>query len=349
LDGALGSYETNKLVTGYKQFVCFVFMSKNGEVPIMKSQAIYEKPISTSSIFPVVAKDNYTVQKQTAKTYISSHFHDEIEFFFLSQGRVIIALDNVPHYMESDQFICILPGTVHSVRSIAVQPFFYTQIHFSLGMLKSGGNNICDTLYYKKISEHSLPVECIIRNDTTKGSLIIDLLRELLMLLKAKPAGYEIGVKGFIELILYKLVNQISSAAETECPSNDLQLVYEYIESNYMSNITIETLARFSNMSKFHFIRYFHKEAGQTPIEYINSVRINKACGLLKNDEDMKVLDIAYSVGFKDLSYFNRLFKRIIGMPPAEYRHQLRTQKQLQRTIYHEESPTFVPFYTFLL
>lgn len=73
------------------------------------------------------------------------------------------------------------------------------------------------------------------------------------------------------------------------------------------------------NWKKDHFIRLFKKELGTTPLQYINQKKIEKS-QLLLITEEIAVKEIAFQLAFEDYSYFNRLFKKITGVTPQEYR-----------------------------
>ena len=58
-----------------------------------------------------------------------------------------------------------------------------------------------------------------------------------------------------------------------------------------------------------------------SPIEYVISIRIERACELLR-DSNLSIKNVAHSVGFTDCLYFSKVFKRIVGIPPTEYREK---------------------------
>ncbi len=91
-----------------------------------------------------------------------------------------------------------------------------------------------------------------------------------------------------------------------------------YIHENYMNKIKLDQLAMISNMSKGHFIRKFHAEIGQTPIEYINHYRIYRASKLFKIT-NQNVTEVALNCGFNNISYFIKLFKNIVGVSPKTF------------------------------
>lgn len=92
-----------------------------------------------------------------------------------------------------------------------------------------------------------------------------------------------------------------------------------YIRKNMDKDIDLETLAKICCLSKDHFIRLFKKELKATPVQYINQKKIEKA-QLMLFVGNHSVNDIAYTLAFNNVSYFNRLFKRIVGCTPLEYK-----------------------------
>jgi AraC-like DNA-binding protein len=97
--------------------------------------------------------------------------------------------------------------------------------------------------------------------------------------------------------------------------------VYTYIRENYFKPIPLEKIAKIAKMSPFAFSRYFKKNCGAGFIEYLNRVRTNKACYLLRETE-YQVHDIARECGFASISNFNKQFRKSEGISPRDYRAQ---------------------------
>ncbi len=96
----------------------------------------------------------------------------------------------------------------------------------------------------------------------------------------------------------------------------------EYIHEHCSKDLTLAFMAEQSHMSVSYFSTLFKKSTGQTFINYLNHIRIEKAKQLLLQPE-LKVYEAAEQVGFASLPYFNRLFKQAEGISPNEYRKQL--------------------------
>ncbi len=101
-----------------------------------------------------------------------------------------------------------------------------------------------------------------------------------------------------------------------------------YIDQNYMKNIDVHNISDEAYFSKFHFIRLFKQSYGRTPHQYLTFVRIEKAKELLK--DNTPVSDVCFSLGFKSLSSFSGLFKKLVGLTPSDFmaQHQKRKMEQ---------------------
>ena len=88
---------------------------------------------------------------------------------------------------------------------------------------------------------------------------------------------------------------------------------------NYNSEISRSDLALQSLLSKNYFSKLFKEVTGTNVSDYIQYLRTEKACSLLKTT-NMKVIDIAEQVGFSDIKFFYEVFKKITGKTPGEYR-----------------------------
>ena len=101
----------------------------------------------------------------------------------------------------------------------------------------------------------------------------------------------------------------------------EIMKVQEYIEAHHTEKISVEELAEQTSTSTRNFIRRFKKSTNNTPIEYIQRVRIEAAKKKLESTT-MNVHQVMYSTGYSDDKTFRTLFKRFAGMTPLEYRNK---------------------------
>ncbi len=92
-----------------------------------------------------------------------------------------------------------------------------------------------------------------------------------------------------------------------------------YMDENFYSALEVDDLARRAQLSTSHFCREFKASMGTSPIDYLLRRRIAKACELMR-DPAQSLTEIGIEVGFSDGNYFSRQFKRVMGLPPREYR-----------------------------
>ena len=98
-----------------------------------------------------------------------------------------------------------------------------------------------------------------------------------------------------------------------------IQKTLDYMEEHYEEELTIEQLSTIAHLSRFYYQRLFYRLTGYTVSEYLRSVRLKMAAGLLKADNG-KIMDIAMQCGFSSHSTLTRAFRQCYGMSPAEYR-----------------------------
>jgi two-component system response regulator YesN len=92
-----------------------------------------------------------------------------------------------------------------------------------------------------------------------------------------------------------------------------------FVSEHFTEAITLASVASEAELSRFHFCRLFHREVGIPFQEYLYALRVRRAKILLA-DRCLRVSEVAYAVGFNDLSHFDRTFRKMVGRSPSEYR-----------------------------
>ena len=122
------------------------------------------------------------------------------------------------------------------------------------------------------------------------------------------------ALSGIAHLLIDKDVKKSGSTM----PETFAYLI-KYIEHNFSSDLTLDFLAEFSSMSKYHLCREFKKYTGMTPIQFLIYTRIENAKFLLKHT-DLPIGRIAAQTGFMDLNNFNNQFKKHTGCTASHFR-----------------------------
>ena len=138
-----------------------------------------------------------------------------------------------------------------------------------------------------------------------------------------KPA-YELSAMSGLYDMFAKLQEKEQSVYYSSSKYDVIAPALKYLEENYANTeLSSDELARVSGVSSVYFRRVFAAVFGQPPMQYLQTVRMEKAKDMLSGDY-MPVSDIAENVGFKSIYHFSKTFKKITGYTPTEYARQKR-------------------------
>jgi AraC-like DNA-binding protein len=105
-----------------------------------------------------------------------------------------------------------------------------------------------------------------------------------------------------------------------------VQKAREYIEKHKTEPLTLDAVAKAAGASVFHFCKVFHKATGLKFTDYVARIRLEDARTQLLNP-NRRISEVAYDVGFQSLTQFNRVFKRVFGQSPSEFRDHLQGKR----------------------
>jgi AraC-like DNA-binding protein/ligand-binding sensor protein len=162
----------------------------------------------------------------------------------------------------------------------------------------------------RELKRHGVPFTLELRKAWSKNPLIL-------------PDRYNAIVRllSFFGQQLSGLVNQLVVESRNIEPPV-VQKAREYIDKHKAEELSLADVAKAAGASVFHFCKVFHKSTGLTFTDYLARVRLEDARAQLLNPS-RRISEIAYEVGFQSLTQFNRMFKRVFGQSPTEFRARL--------------------------
>ncbi len=168
-----------------------------------------------------------------------------------------------------------------------------------------------------KSSKPSIPV--VIMTDQGSEAVAVSVFRQGARDYFNKPLSLD-----KLELTLRNILGVCSSAESSQAayPLEGLELAFYHIHSHFKASLTLSQVAETASMSVSSFVRCFKKKTGMTFVAYVNNLRLSHASRLLKENR-LSFLEIALASGFNNQSHFNRVFKKIHGVTPGEYRRNL--------------------------
>lgn len=274
---------------------------------------------------------NYVKEKTTPHL----HSHRFIEIAFVSSGEGFHIVGGQRYSVSRGDLIVINYEREHEFRSIpGKEPLCVYNCVFQPEFIDYSLINCSD---FSDISHHFLfrslfPEELANQSDirvTGKDSDYIETLyKKMLYEYSHMPKGYIEMLRAYtIELLvtIFRLYesNGILTDKTSKSRREIIEKTMDYLKSNYQKDVSLEHLSEISFLSPSYLCRIFKETTNKTFTEYIQSIRIGKACELLSTT-DLTVLNIAYEVGYRDIKYFGKIFKKYMGCTPSTYRKKYR-------------------------
>lgn len=113
--------------------------------------------------------------------------------------------------------------------------------------------------------------------------------------------------------------NEAYNPINDQTKNDRISDVFEYVKENYKEEISLLEIAKIANLTPTSFCRMFKLKTKKSFVEYLNEIRVSNACKFLI-ETDLGISEIAYECGYKTASNFNKLFKKLTGTTPKEYR-----------------------------
>jgi two-component system response regulator YesN len=131
----------------------------------------------------------------------------------------------------------------------------------------------------------------------------------------------DVPLKDLHEGMKQLIVSSVEAIEWTKTQKNQraMERALEYIHEYYMNDISLDDVSGSIQMSAGYFSTFFKQEIGSTFIDYLTRLRVDKAKQLMANP-GLRIYEISEMVGYQDSKYFSRVFKRVLGVSPAEYR-----------------------------
>ncbi len=267
----------------------------------MQDLAFYEKINSLENNFTV------KIMQFNQYTHMLAHWHEHIELLYFHAGSCRLTINGNGFAVSAGDLVVVNSMEIHtfdadqcpSYTCLLIYPEFFSDVTFPSLLIK---NHICRDDYVKNCI-HNIVAEN--KNKCIGSDMIL------------KSHTYRLMaylLRHYAEMILSG--KDFSARAAT---MHRMNLLQDYIAKHYNEKITTEQLARLCFVSESHFCRFFRNITGKTATGYLNEYRIEKATLMLKNT-NKSITAIASSVGFDDVNYFTRVFKKIKKITPVTYR-----------------------------
>lgn len=248
------------------------------------------------------------------------HFHNlmEIGYCFHGSGTVVIG-DKKERY--SDDFFTIIPKHIpHTTMSDPGHKCLWNYLfidfeNFCQSSIKDGGTFSAEEII-DAVSKNGV----ISSKEENPG--IAEHIQDMLFECTKKQKYYEdILMYEFLSVLVELLRHTEENALLIKKNKREQYLTpaLDYIDKNFAENIKIKDLADLCALSESHFRRTFEEIMEMKPLDYVNFVRIRKACDLIRKTS-MSMQDISLEIGYDTISTFNRNFRKLTGTTPYKWK-----------------------------
>lgn len=267
----------------------------------------------------------YWYQFGPGEHVVDCHWHEEAEFFYCLEGETLFQVDTDYFVVRAGEAAFIDGGDIHAAHAHGDQGCSFFSLVFGTNMLSSAYYDAVQENLILPMQERKATFPRHISGKHDYGKSLLQHLAAMMNSCQARTPGYEGAVKGHLYLMLSdmagsgQLCNRSASNGNDSFKIERLKRVIEYIQQNYDQQIRLSELAALIPMSEGQLCRFFKSMTRQTPMDYINSYRIRQAVELLR-EPGRKISDIALEVGYDNISYFIRVFRKAMNCSPSEFR-----------------------------
>ncbi|MBR1581890.1 MAG: helix-turn-helix transcriptional regulator [Bacilli bacterium] len=240
------------------------------------------------------------------KQNLNPHKHTFLEIMFIDSGSGTIEINNIKYKAKTDDIILYFPSNMHKEYSDngTIMHALFFAVKYKEPLKKMFAN--CNEEY--------------ILHTGTNNKTFRKLFNLLIQESKNEELNYTSNITNCIaKTIILKILQLFSSGNKKAATNEYVQKIQDYLDKHYLEEIDLDKYYETLPFSKYYIARLFKSTLGVTPVNYIISKRIDHAKTLL-NKTDMKIINIANEVGYKDIYYFTKVFKKEVGVSPSSYR-----------------------------
>lgn len=247
------------------------------------------------------------------------HAHDFVELSIITKGTGVYHIDGVDYPVSAGDLVVFNPGTYH--KSLVTNPDYHTTEHYI------GFSDI--HLRGQKANTLILPGNVPVYSMSGKMKQeVLNICNRMAKESAAASSGRYFLLKAYLIELIVLILREVEDTASNhkgyvfESPYRKyvVSQMINFFNDHFSEKISLDQIAQNMYLSTFYLAKIFKSETGDTPINYLINLRLEKARELLEEDSSASIQDIAEKVGYEDVSHFSKSFKKHYGIAPTKYR-----------------------------
>lgn len=250
------------------------------------------------------------------------HWHQDWEWVWVLSGHMYYFVDGETYTLEAGHGIFVNSNRLHygygdeedcEFRVLLLSPSLLVR------------NTYMEEQYIRPFIEDQYTGALLLDTQTHWKRQVLKQLNELYEICQQRQDGYEWMALSRYELLFWELYrNTIAQYGSHRGHSRDMEAVKQmlaYIQQHFAESVQLHHIAAAGSVSRSKCCALFKQSLHKTPIEYLNSYRLQKSIDYMNNAQ-LNITEIAAASGFNSSAYYAELFKKQIGVSPLEYRKQ---------------------------
>ena len=250
------------------------------------------------------------------------HWHPEIEITYVRKGTMCYKVNNLVYHLKEGDIVFNNSGALHSGTMENQEDCTYIPVTFDPRLIYGFFQSTINSKYVDPVIQDSLlPAICIDQSESWHKPFREYLLR-IIALDEKKPDFYELDIticlQSMWRLLLEHITYEPQTSRENSLEYDRIKKILSYIEENYQNKITLNDIAGHIHLCESECTRLFKRHMNTTLFAFLQEYRIERSLEFLQADQPVSA--VADKAGFSDPNYYSKVFTKIKGCSPREYR-----------------------------
>ena len=251
------------------------------------------------------------------------HWHPEIEITYVQKGTMCYKVNHMVYHLKEGDIVFNNSGALHSGTMENQKDCAYIPVTFDSRLIYGFFQSTVNSKYVDPIIQDSmLPAICIDQSEPWHKPFREYLLR-IIDLDEKKPDFYELDIticlQSMWRLLLEHITYEPQASRENSLEYDRIKKILSYIEENYQNKITLNDIAGHIHLCESECTRLFKRHMNTTLFAFLQEYRIERSLEFLQDDQPVSA--VADKAGFSDPNYYSKVFAKIKGCSPREYRN----------------------------
>ena len=251
------------------------------------------------------------------------HWHPEIEITYVQKGTMCYKVNHMVYHLKEGDIVFNNSGALHSGTMDNQKDCAYIPVTFDSRLIYGFFQSTVNSKYVDPVIQDSmLPAICIDQSEPWHKPFREYLLR-IIDLDEKKPDFYELDIticlQSMWRLLLEHITYEPQASRENSLEYDRIKKILSYIEENYQNKITLNDIAGHIHLCESECTRLFKRHMNTTLFDFLQEDRIERSLEFLQDDQPVSA--VADKAGFSDPNYYSKVFAKIKGCSPREYRN----------------------------